>query len=168
MFRACLARKSLAQLANERGAVGQAQLPVDEGILAQLLDEVDILRAERDVRAEHAQQLLIDFPDRQRRVDESGETVLRRLLEVERDAVRLDDVLLLLQRQRQLLDDARVVNVAQAPLDEVAEVAGRGDDAELLRIDALLRFVRRRTDDALRLGADQAGDLRDDAFGEGA
>ena len=37
--------------------------------------------------------------------------------------MRLDYVLLLLQCQRQLLDDARVVDVAQAALDEVYAAA---------------------------------------------
>ena len=152
--------------ANQRGAVGQAHLAVDEGIAAQLGHQVDVFGTEGDVGAEDFEQLAIHLADRPGRIDEGRKALVVALAEIQSHAARVHQAVAIPQGPGKLGRHPRIVELRQAPLDQVAEMPRRGDDPVFQRPVTRAVFGR-GAHQPLGLDAQQAGELGDHALGEG-
>ena len=150
---------------DQRIAVGQADLAVDQRIAAQFGDQVDILGAQRDIGAEDFQQVLVDLANRLGRLDVGGKTFLVVLAEIQGDVAPAHRAVVVAQGLVERAGDVQVVDLFQSMLDQVAIAAGGGDDPELIGVVGVL--ARCGADQALGRDADEAGQLGDDAFGKG-
>ena len=156
---------ALVEFDDQRIAVGQADLAVDQRIAAQFGDQVDILGAQRDIGAEDFQQVLVDLANRLGRLDVGGKTFLVVLAEIQGDVAPAHRAVVVAQGLVERAGDVQVVDLFQSMLDQVAVAAGGGDDPELIGVVGVL--ARCGADQALGRDADEAGQLGDDAFGKG-
>ena len=159
---------ALIELVHQGRAVGQGQLAVYKRIAAQLGHQIDVLGPQRNVGTENLQQFFVHVANGRGRGDVGGKTFVFRLAEVQGDAARLDDAAVAFQRLHQRAYDGGVVNILQALLNEVTKIARRRNHPEIAGQVGAGGFFRGRADHTLRVHADQAGNLRDDAFGKRA